>query len=134
MKDSMDFQCLRVMESSWSGLPTAMEKPKVKRMFSLRIGWIRDLPVTEVLCRFTNISVKTVAGLSKRSFLATIQRQIVLTVTAQMWKNNSPCLPSQDLLPVMDQNKVVGAAALRSPACAVWGQTPKSPKLHFKFR
>src|SRR5215475_6349674 len=105
-----------------------MEKPKVKRIFSLRIGWIRDLPVTEVLCRFTNISVKTVAGLSKRSFLATIQRQIVLTVTAQMWKNNSPCLPSQDLLPVMYRNKAAGAAALRNPACAVWGPTPK-----FKF-
>src|SRR5262245_63384528 len=106
-----------------------MEKPKVKRMFSLRIGWIRDLPVTEVLCRFTNISVKTVAGLSKRSFLATIQRQIVLTVTAQMWKNNSPCLP----LPVMYQNKVVGAAALRSPACWVWGQSSTTIKFYLYF-
>src|SRR5690348_11680835 len=102
-----------------------MEKPKVKRTSSLRIGWIPDPPVIEVLCRFTNISVKTAGGISKRSFLVTIHRQIVRTVTVQTWRSNSLCLRSQDLLRVTWQNKVAGAAAPRSPACVVWGQRPK---------
>src|SRR5262249_23388712 len=109
------------MGSSWSGLPTGMEKRKVKRTSSLRIGWILDPPVIEVLCRFTNISVKTAGGISKRSCLGMIHRQIVLTVTVQTWRNNSPCLRLRDLLQVTWQNKVVGAAALRSPVCAEIG-------------
>ena len=104
----------------------------MKRTSSLRIGWIPDPPVIEVLCRFTNISVKTAGAISKRSFLVTIHRQIVVTVTVETWRSNSLCLRLQDLLQVTWQNKVVGAAALRSPACAV-GRTSKSTQIAFQI-